>query len=171
MKKKVILASVVSIVVILGGIALAIWWFLGRNTDQELEAAIAQRIQSEKSLGDNLPASIQYSNAVLDALEYQVLSNDTESGTAKVSFTYVDVMALADQYADDEVNADSFYTNCVDLIGQDRAPRITKEIFLHYTLEEMNGQTVYVIESSAEFADALSGGAFSVYMDLLGGAS
>lgn len=172
MKKKVGIIAAVSAIVILGAGAVGVWYLTGGASDSPLEAAIDRRIEGEKNLGENLPLSMQYSNAVLDALEYQVLSEDRESGTATVSFTYVDVMKLGEECGTDIADADLFYTQCMEKIEQGTAPSVTKEIQLQYTTQEAtDGESVYVIQSSPELADALSGGVFSVYRELIGGES
>ena len=172
MKKKVGIIAAVSAIIILCAGAVGVWYLTRGASDSPLEAAIDRRIEGEKNLGKDLPLSMQYSNAVLDALEYRVLSEDHESGTATVSFTYVDVMKLGEECGTDIADADLFYTQCMEKIEQGTAPSVTKEIQLQYTTQEAtDGESVYVIQSSPELADALSGVVFSVYQGLVGGES
>lgn len=169
-KSIVALLSAVSVVVIILVIIVGVQYFKSFGLKEEINKAIGEKIKSEEIPGEALPYSIQYSNAVLGAIRYEVMSCDPKNKTAIISFSYVDAIALADQYGESLENIDEFYTYCVDSIMSKTAPVIAKEVEVQFSLTEKNGQTTYVIQSSPELADVLTGGTFSEYLKLIGGA-
>ena len=171
-KKKKIVAflSAVSIAIIVLIIIVGVQYFKSLGLKEEINKAIGEKIKSEEIPGEALPHSIQYSNAVLGAIHYEVMSCDQKNETAVISFSYVDAIALADQYGESVENIDEFYIYCVDSIMSKTAPVITKEVQVQFALTEEIAQRTYVIQSSPELADVLTGGTFSEYLKLIGGA-
>lgn len=172
-RKKIIIALLVAVgaTAILCGITIGVQYFGRSGLEANIGKAIEKKIQSEEIPGEALPYSIQYSNAVLGAIQYQIISCDQRNKTATVSFNYVDAIALADQYGEIVCDADEFYIFCVNSITNKTAPFETKEIEIQYYVVEENGQAFYVIENSPELADVLTGGTFSEYLQLIGGVS
>ena len=169
--KKIIVAllSTVSVAVIVFTVVMGVQYFKNSGLEENINKAIAEKIKSEKIPGEALPYSIQYSNTVLGAVHYEVMSCNQRNKTAVVSFSYIDAIALADQYEGPVENIDEFYIYCVDSIVNETAPVIAKEVEIHFDLKEENGQTTYIIQSSPELADVLTGGTFSEYLRLIGG--
>ena len=89
-RKKSIIAlfSAVSVAVIVFAIVMGVQYFTSLGLKEEINKAIGEKIKSEEIPGEALPYSIQYSNAVLDAVHYEVMSCDQRNKTAVVSFSY-----------------------------------------------------------------------------------
>ena len=163
---------VLSITIIILGIVMGTRYFDELNEEQNIDNAIAEKIKNEEIQGDMLPSSIQYSNAVIKAVEYKIISCNKKDKTAVVSFTYINAIKLAEQYQKPincEADIDDFYMFCVNSIESRTAPFVTKEIEIRYSLEDQNGQTICAIQNSAELADVLTGGTFSEYLKIIGG--
>lgn len=131
---------------------------------QLLEEVIVQ----ETFVGDDLPLSSQYANAVVNSMTYEIL-NITQHSTAIVKFEYVDVLKMADEYTGSAEDADAFYRYCIEIIENDTAPTIINEVEVIVEFNESDG--TYDVVSSIELADALTGGIASEYLDILNGRS
>ncbi len=134
------------------------------------EKAISDRINSEMYLGDDLPLSYQFCNAVVQAIEFEILDTDKANRTMHVRFTYIDVLELAECYDDDSPSQDEYYKFCLNSIVGDDAPTVTETVSLTFTLSESDGDVIIILDDCIEFADVLTGGTASEYLKLLGGA-
>lgn len=168
MQKKIVGMFVAIFAIIVVSI-VSIQVFSKREAIKVIDVAIGEKIAAEKIEGTALPTSIQYTNAIVDAIEYQIISVNEENNTALVSFTYVDAIGLADKYGESVENIEGFYTYCVDTISCGEAPFITKEIEVQYDVDESRKENKCLIRNSPDLADALTGGTYSAYIQLLGG--
>lgn len=133
------------------------------------EDALEEKVTSDIIRGEDVPAHIEYSNAVYESISFNVRTNDYKSGMAEVEFTYVDVLALADGSEAEIESQESFYTYCVEQINSGVAPTNTEVIQVSYAILEEDGGKRYVIEDTPELANVLTGGAFSVFQSMLEG--
>ncbi|MBE6587470.1 MAG: hypothetical protein E7647_03535 [Ruminococcaceae bacterium] len=139
------------------------------DEENPFSRSIEQKIESERAVGVNTDYSYQYQNAVLDAIEYDILKYDEDKLCATVRFTYVDVLKLAEGYEEDIDDVNDFYRYCIESIESDDAPSITKKINVDFY--EINGDEgrVLMVEDSVEMADVLTGGFASVYNEIIEG--
>ncbi len=140
----------------------------GNSSGNAYQTAIKTRLDSEKVNGTDIALSYQYSNAMLDAIDYKIVSTDKSSGSARVTFTYVDAMLLADGYTGSIHDQVSFYQHCIDTIKAHQAPTISKTITVYFEKDTNAGGELAVVDSP-ELADVLTGGVASWYQNMIGG--
>lgn len=132
------------------------------------ETAIEEKINGAIIQGMDLPLSYQFNNAVLMAIEFELLEYNQNLNAATVNFSYVNVLALADTYSESLNDADAFYEYCVDKITNGTAPMLNKTIPVTYTETKDEGITHYIVIDSLELADVMTGGVASEYIKLTG---
>lgn len=135
------------------------------STNSELNVAIDSYIQDEICVGEALPLMMQYQNAILGAITYDIQSYDRVSGTMDVEFTYVDVLHLADSITDPNISEDEYYSVCIAKI-QSNECKMTTEV-IQVALEP--SEEGYSIIRSEQLVNVLSGGMLNYYVDLLEG--
>ena len=155
-------ASVVAVII-------AVLLFDLSPSENAYEIAISEKITSEMIQGKELPLAYQYNNAVLNAIDFQLLDTDKSMNIATVRFTYVDVLSLADRYVGNMDDPGLFYTDCIDQIMSGSAPTSTKTISVSFAVFESGGPKKLVVLDSADLADVLTGGVASEYAKLSGG--
>ena len=134
-----------------------------------LEDAILEELQTDVVPGDDLPLSINYSNAIYKSISATIISQDDKTGQATVKFKYIDVLSLADGYKGDIENIDSFYEHCLQAISSGAAATLTETVTVSYTVLITDNVMTYVVEEIENEANILSGGALSVLKDLMNG--
>lgn len=132
------------------------------------ETAIEKKINGAVIQGVDLPLSYQYNNAVLKAIEFEVLEVDKRFNSAIVNFSYVDVLALADTYTESLNDADAFYQYCIDRITNGTAPMLSKTISVSYIVTEYEEIAQCIAIDSLDLADVMTGGVASEYIKLTG---
>ena len=133
-------------------------------TDKDaLAAAIDAYIQNEIYTGEDLPLMMEYQNAILSEIRYELLSFDIEKGTMDVKFTYIDVLHLADSIANPNIEEDDYYTACLEKISSRDYKTITKELGLNFELVEGR----YALIQSDALANVISGGVLDYYLELM----
>lgn len=140
------------------------------NKTTKLEAlnnAIQEKINEEMIEGDGLPANLQYVNAMLNAITFEVKSNSERKSSAQVEFTYVDALALAESFGGELSDPEFFYLYCIETINSQNAPTITEQIRINYTVSDTNNTKQYYIEDSLELSDVLTGGMASKYKKMI----
>lgn len=115
-------------------------------------------VREKRIGGENLPLYIQYRNAVLDALDCHVLSEDIDAKKAQLAFSYVDVVALSDSFPGEPASADEFYQFCIDTIASGSAPTQQAVVDANIVTDE-NGSLR--LEDSEELMNVLTGGAYA----------
>ena len=133
--------------------------------NQRLEAAIESVVDSEIVQGEDVPPYLAYTNAVRTAVSYDIQSND-KKGTAVVAFTYVDVMALAQNISPANEDLDGFYQKAIDQIQSGSAPMESETIEVTYQVGE---EKEYILDVTPALANVLTGGAFEVIQGLVEG--
>ena len=140
------------------------------NKTTKLEAlnnAIQEKINEEMIEGDGLPANLQYVNAMLNAITFEVKSNSERKSSAQVEFTYVDALALAESFGGEKVTSDTYFAYCVEQINGGTAAMGTKKIAVEYEVIESDTNVEYNIIVNEELIDILCGGAYFYYLDML----
>ena len=132
------------------------------------ETAIEKKINGAVIQGVDLPLSYQYNNAVLKAIEFELLEFDKSVNSATVNFSYVDVLALADTYTESLNDVDAFYRHCIDRITNGMAPMLSKTISVRYIESKYEGPSRCIVIDSLELADIMTGGVASAYIKLTG---
>lgn len=161
MKKVVIVVAIVVCCIL----AVCVKLFGDMQGDQRLEYAIESVIDSEIVQGDDVPPYLAYMNAVRLAVSYDIQSND-KKGTAVVSFTYVDVMGLAQSVLPANEEVDAFYQKAIDQIQSGSAPMKSETIEVTYHVGE---EKEYILDVTPALANVLTGGAFEVIQGLVEG--
>ena len=162
-----VLVGALVLALVIGGVA--VWQTREPTEESALDAALRAKIQSDIMTGEELPESYQFSNAVLEAISYTIKKDNPEQGTATVTFTYVDIIALADSFGTEQLEPTEYYQRCVNTIVSGGAPMVTQTIEISYTVLVADGVELYVIEDSLALADVLTGGAASAYLELIEG--
>ncbi len=132
-----------------------------------LNNAIQEKINEEMIDGDELPANFQYVNAMLNAISFEVKSNSERKSSAQVEFTYIDALALAESFGEEISDPEIFYLYCIEMINSQKAPTITEQIKITYTISDTNSTQQYYIDDSLELSDVLTGGISSKYMEMV----
>lgn len=135
----------------------------------EVYKALARRVDADRVFVSELPPEYRYSNAILEALEYEV--EDTKPGRkiADVHFRYVDVLALADRLGDSDLCIDEYYAYCTDAISGGNAPMAGKTIRLSFEQQTVNRKKQLSVVDSFELLDVLSGGTVSRFTEMTEG--
>lgn len=160
-KRWMIVVPVCCVLVIL--LAIGVVNKSSQGNGDALQASIENYIQNEMVDGEALPLMLQYQNAVLDAITYEVQKSDLSTGTMDVEFTYIDVLELADSIADSQITEDEYYSLCIERINTGNYKTITEIVKVHF---EPTEDGCSVIRSDA-LINVLSGGALNYYMELL----
>jgi len=161
MKKGLAVIAVVICCILVVGVKL----YGDMQGDQRLEAAIESVVDSEIVQGEDVPPYLAYMNAVRSAVSYDIQSND-KKGTAVVSFTYVDVMGLAQSVSPEGEELDGFYQNAIEQIQSGSAPMKSETIEVTYHVGE---EKEYILDVTPALANVLTGGAFEVIQGLVEG--
>lgn len=157
-----IVASVVAVIIAVSSFGLS-------PRENAYEIAVSNKILSEMIQGEELPLAYQYNNAVLNAIDFQLLDTDKSTDTATVRFTYVDVLSLADKYVGNMNDPSLFYKHCIDQIISGSAPTLTRTISVPFAVFESGEAKQLIALDSVDFADVLTGGVASEYVKLSGG--
>lgn len=127
-----------------------------------LRQVLEARIQVEILSGEELPLEIQYMNALLSSISFEVLSVDEEQKIVHIASRFVDVMAMTeDIFGYDEITVEEYYKVCIQMIQENRAPVVEMNLSIPYEEEVIDGQTVYTIVNSEALAELLSCGVYS----------
>ena len=141
--------------------------FVFKNQDNpsnpKLDTAIDTYIQNELCTGESLPLMLQYQNALLGAITYEVQSCNVDRGTMDVKFTYVDALQLADSFSGSNISADNYYSTCIKAIQSRNCKMITEVISVTFK-SYANG---YALMDSDLLTNVLSGGILDYYLGLL----
>ncbi len=163
------IASCLIVSIIFGIVGM--FWFSKDNTSSKYnicEEALYAKISDEIIPGDNLPLTYQYSNAILNAIKFEVLEINEPTNTITVRFTYVDAISLADSYTG-SLEQDVYYNYCIDRIISGTAPTCTEAIEVHYIVSMSNGSENISIQDNIDLADVMTGGIASIYMEQVRG--
>ena len=77
-----------------------------------LSAAIDSYIQEEIFTGESLPLMLEYQNAILGKITYEIQSYNMRNGTMDVEFTYIDVLNLADSISNPNIQEKDVMIRC-----------------------------------------------------------
>ncbi len=135
----------------------------------EVYTALERRVHADRVFFSELPPEYQYSNAILEALEYEVKDTKPGRNIADVYFRYVDVLALADRLGNSDLNMDEYYAYCTDAISGGNAPMAEKTIRISFEQQTVNGKKQPGVVDSFELLDVLSGGTVSHFMEMTEG--
>lgn len=128
-----------------------------------LRQVLEARIQVEILSGEELPLEIQYMNALLSSISFEVLSVDEEQKIVHIASRFVDVMAMTENiFGDDEITVEEYYKVCIQMIQENQAPVLEMNLSIPYEEEVIGGQVVYTIVNSEALAELLSCGVYSV---------
>lgn len=158
-KRWLIVVCVVAILV-----AALLCFLLLTSKEDPYADALTAKIYSELSLGEDLPLSYQYRNAVLNALSFQIEERNEDLYTADVTFTYVDVLQLASSYTASLEDPDAFYQYCIDEINNAGAPTLTKTITVYFFPDPADSSRLIVVDTPS-LADVITGGAAALYQE------
>lgn len=136
---------------------------LDPDTVDALSAAISAYIEDEQVLGDSLPLMVRYNNALLDSVTFRILDYDIAERNATVKFTYVDALKLADSFKDPDISQDDYYAQSIDRIQSGDCAMVSQSITILFE-ETVDG---YVIQTSDDLVNVLSGGVLYYYLELL----
>ncbi len=128
---------------------------------------IDQRIQSEYVSGDNLPAAMEYNNALLASLDYSITALDRSGGEITLGCTCVDALKLAEMLSG-VTDAEEFYTKAASIMNEHSAPLLKRTVQLKYTSVGLLHGNVNVKYNDA-FFDILSGGTYYEYLHMAEG--
>lgn len=134
-----------------------------QGNDGALQTSIENYIQNELVDGEVLPLMLQYQNAVLDAITFEVQKSDLSTGTMDVEFTYIDVLEMADSITDSQITEDEYYSLCIERINTGNYKTITEVVKVHFEPTEDG----YSVIRSDALINVLSGGTLNYYMELL----
>lgn len=167
--KKILI--IVSLIIILLILILIFGGMLSSKKSLFIEG-LEQKINAEKrveniSPDSEVPLSLQYTNVIANAVDFTLIDINYVDNQALVSFSYVDVMNLADEFDDSDVDAESFYKYCLREVEGGNAIRKTEEIMLSFVISKENGEKVCIIENTPELANVLTGGIYKELMNLL----
>lgn len=133
------------------------------STAKELSNAIAVYIRDESFGGESLPLIIQYHNAILGEITYDIQTFDLAQKTMNVEFTYIDVLHMADSFTDSSFSGDDYYSRCIEMINSQEYHLITEVIPVSF--ESQAG--AYSVIATEPLTNVLSGGVLSYYLELL----
>lgn len=129
------------------------------------ENAISTRINHEITYGDDLPLFIQYKNAIIRNIKFSVTKINNRSLSAMVSFSYLDVHRLMDDYISGQTDAESFYRICIDAINHGRVVYKQDSIEMQFSGSIPNIE----VEDNEAFLNVLSGGCLRDIQNLIQG--
>ena len=135
------------------------------SLENALESALKDRIQSELVAGEDLPLFIQYRNAVYESIRFHVDKVDEQKKTASVTFSYVSVADLIEEYSGQAKDAESFYRRCIDAVRSGSAKQTEEVVEMEYS---GSASTPRIIDN-ASFLNILSGGSLKDIQDLISG--
>lgn len=138
----------------------------GCNTVDEtaaLSAAVDSYLQTECYTGEDLPLLMEYQNAILGKISYEIQSVDMKKNAMDVEFSYIDVLSLADSITDSNISEDEYYAACLEKINSNDYNTITEVIRVGFESAEAG----YVLIQSDELTNVLSGGVLNYYLELL----
>ena len=166
--KKTVIITVAAGLVLM--ILVACWWLISSKESLLIEA-LEQKINAEKVIeyveaDSNVPMSLQYKNAVASSVEFTVKEIEYFNNQAVVSFSYTDIMSLAEDYGDSDHGPDAFYQYCIRKIEDGEAKK-TEEIRLSFVMEKVDGDKICIIENTPELTNVLTGGIYKELLDLL----
>ena len=130
---------------------------------ETLFATINSYLQNEIYTGEDLPLMMEYQNALLKKITYEIQSVDLDHRTMDVAFTYIDVLQLADSITDPNIAEEDYYAACVDKISSSDYQTITEVVTVGFELAEED----YILIQSEELTNVLSGGVLDYYLELL----
>ena len=128
-----------------------------------LAAAVDAYIQDEVYDGDSLPLMLEYQNAILSEITYEIQSYDMKKGTMEVNFTYIDVLNLADSITDQDLSEEDYYAACIEKIRAENYSTISEVVCVYFEASEEG----YTLTQSDELANVLSGGVLDYYLELM----
>ena len=128
-----------------------------------LAAAVDAYIQDEVYDGDSLPLMLEYQNAILSEITYEIQSYDMKKGTMEVNFTYIDVLNLADSITDLDLSEEDYYAACIEKIRAENYSTISEVVCVYFEASEEG----YTLTQSDELANVLSGGVLDYYLELM----
>jgi len=164
---KWVLSVSLGIIVIAVTVILSIHGLQNVEMEDRLTVGLEQKITSEMVAGEELPIFWMYSNAIREAIEFDIVSCNEKKKEASVKFTYVDAISLADCYAGTLENPELFYQYCVREISAESAPQKTETIRITYSEYENEDELYCIIEDSPELVNVLTGGTYSEYVKIL----
>lgn len=130
---------------------------------EALSATINSYLQNEIYTGEDLPLMMEYQNALLEKITYEIQSIDLENRTMDVTFTYIDVLQLADSITDPNIAEEDYYAACIDKISSGDYKTITEVVNVGFESSEAG----YILIQSEELTNVLSGGVLDYYLELL----
>ena len=128
-----------------------------------LAAAVDAYIQDEVYDGESLPLMLEYQNAILSEITYEIQSYDMKKGTMEVNFTYIDVLNLADSITDQNLSEEDYYAACIEKIRAENYSTISEVVCVYFEASEEG----YTLTQSDELANVLSGGVLDYYLELM----
>lgn len=128
-----------------------------------LAAAVDAYIQNEVYDGESLPLMLEYQNAILSEITYEIQSYDMKKGTMEVNFTYIDVLNLADSITDQNLSEEDYYAACIEKIRAENYSTISEVVCVYFEASEEG----YTLTQSDELANVLSGGVLDYYLELM----
>lgn len=128
-----------------------------------LAAAVDAYIQNEVYDGESLPLMLEYQNAILSEITYEIQSYDMKKGTMEVNFTYIDVLNLADSITDQNLSEEDYYAACIEKIRAENYSTISEVVCVYFEASEEG----YTLTQSNELANVLSGGVLDYYLELM----
>lgn len=142
-----------------------------KPSGQDFSAAINRRIENEIVSIPDPPLEYQYSNSILRAISFKIVSQNKRTNTAVVQFKYVDVMAMADTLGYGAIDQNEYYNYCIEAIKSGTAPYATNTITVAFEIREINGVNQLCVFDSFDFTDILSGGTVRAYLRIMEGLS
>ena len=130
---------------------------------EALSATIDTYLQNEIYTGEDLPLMMEYQNALLEKITYEIQSIDLENRTMDVTFTYIDVLQLADSIIDPNIAEEDYYAACLEKISSGDYKTITELVNVGFESSEEG----YTLIQSEELTNVLSGGVLDYYLVLL----
>ncbi len=135
------------------------------SLENTLESALKDRIQSEIVAGDDVPLFIQYRNAVYESIHFHVEKVDEQKKTASVTFTYVSVADLIEEYSAQAKDAEEFYRRCIDAVSNGSVKQTEEVVNIEYSESASDPMMI----DNAAFLNILSGGSIKDIQDLISG--
>ena len=166
-RKPIVVAGIAVALVVIVVLAIIVI----KPASQDYSAAISRRIENEIVSIPDPPLEYEYSNAILRAISYKVVSQNKSANTAIVQFKYVDVMAMADTLGNRAIDRNDYYNYCIEAIKSGTAPYATNTITVAFEMREINGVNQLCVIDSFDLADILSGGTVSAYLRIMEGLS
>lgn len=128
-----------------------------------LSEAIDSYIENEIIVSESVPLMVEYQNAILAVISYEIQSYDLSKGTMDVEFTYIDVLRLADSVTDPNISEEEYYSICIEKIHSQEYETVTDVIPVAFEAYEKG----YSIIGSDSLTNILSGGVLNYYVALL----